>query len=127
MKLSVRLLSAFLLVAFLALPFVAAADQLPAPLERNVSPGVTTIAYANQTLVFTTATPLRVQLTAVSPGSILLRFKVQSARDVAMGSVDYGSGQTVIFWEQAGVDVFNGSASNGWTDVPLTEGGWTEK
>jgi hypothetical protein len=128
MKLSFRAISALLLVAFLATPFVAAADQIAAPLERSVMPGVTTITYANQTLVFTTATPLRVQLKVVSPGHISLRFKAQQARVPAGGeSALVVGGQTVIFWEQAGAELFNGEASNTWTDVPLTEGGWTEK
>ena len=37
------------------------------------------------------------------------------------------SGQTIIFWEQAAQDVFEGFAPDAWTDIPLGEGGWTEK
>ena len=128
MKLSVKAISALMLVAFLATPFVAAADQIAAPLERSVLPGVTTIEYAGQTLVFTTAATLKIELRVVSPGNILLRFKAQATRQPSDGSSALlAGGQTVIYWEQAGAEVFNGSPSDAWTDVPLTEGGWTEK
>jgi hypothetical protein len=127
MKLYARAISALLIVAFLTAPSLLAAQALQAPVDRSVFPGVTTIQYANQTLVFTTAVPLRVKLQVLASGIVELRFKAQQTRSTTGGNQSSAGGQTVIFWEQAGEDIFNGSASGDWTDIPLTEGGWTEK
>ena len=126
MKFWTRAISALLIIAFLTAPSLLASQQLAAPFDRSVYPGVTTIQYANQTLVFTTAVPLRVKLRVVSPGHIQLRFKAQASRQ-PQGMGGASSGQTVVFWEQIGENVFNGTAPEGWTDIPLSEGGWTEK
>ncbi len=126
MRLCIKVLSALLLVALLVPPVAAAVNQIAAPLERNVSPGVTTITYSNQTLVFTTAVPLRIKLRVTSPGHIELQFKAQETRKTGRGQTS-APGQTIVFWDQAGDDIFNDAAGGSWVTIPLTEGGWTEK
>ena len=123
MKSRVGVLSALLIVAFLAVPALVAADQIPVPIERSVFPGVTTIQYANQTLVFTTAEPLKVKLRVVPAGHVELSFK--RAPERASGATK--SGQTVIFWQESAETIYASAAPDGWFDIPLTEGGWTEK
>ena len=91
------------------------------------SPGVTTVQYANQTLVFTTAVPLKIKLRVTSAGHVELSFKKAASRNQNESMSGASTGQTVIFWEQAAQDVFEGFAPDSWTDIPLGEGGWTEK
>jgi hypothetical protein len=131
MKSRVRAISALLIIAFLTVPSLAAGEQLAVPMERTIFPGVTTIQYADQTLVFTTTDPLKIKLSVVPEGHVQLSFKKAASRTQKQtsqqSSVVRSGGHTVIFWEQAGENVFNGTAGEGWSDVPLTEGGWTEK
>ena len=127
MNRSVRAISALLIIAFLTVPSLAVSDQLAVPLERGIQPGVTTVQYANQTLVFTTAVPLKIKLSVASDGHVELTFKKAATRDVGQGMAGASTGQTIIFWEQASQDIFEGFAPDSWTDIPLGEGGWTEK
>lgn len=127
MDLRVRAISALLVIAFLTVPSLVASEQLIAPLERGIQPGVTTVQYANQTLVFTTAVPLKIKLMVASAGHVELSFKKAASRDQGQGMAGASAGQTVIFWEQAAQDIFEGFAPDNWTDIPLGEGGWTEK
>jgi hypothetical protein len=127
MNLRVRAISALLIIAFLTVPSLVASEQLTVPMERSVYPGVTTIQYANQTLVFTTAVPLKVRLRVATAGHVELSFKRAASRDQGRGMAGAATGPTVIFWEEAAENVFSGFAQENWTDVPLGEGGWTEK
>jgi len=126
MNLCVRAISALLIIAFLTVPSVVASEQMAAPLERGIHPGVTTIFYANHTLVFTTAVPLKIKLRVVPTGHVELSFR-SASRDLGEGMAGAVAGQTVIFWEEANEEVYSDFAPDGWVDIPLGEGGWTEK
>jgi hypothetical protein len=125
MKLGARVISALIVVAFVAAPALLSADQLAKPVDRSVFPGVTTIQYANQTLVFTTPVALRVKLSVLPNGSIQLRLKAQSTQSAGQRSSSLG--QAVVFWQEGAQDIFNGAPPGDWVDVPFGEGGWTEK
>lgn len=128
MKSRVRAISALLIIAFLTVPSFAVGQQLAVPMEKSIFPGVTTVQYANQTLVFTTTEPLKIKLQVMSAGYVQLSFKKAPSRTTqGQKGVVNASGQTVIFWEQAAENIYNGTAGEGWYDIPLTEGGWTEK
>jgi hypothetical protein len=127
MSLRVRAISALLIIAFLTVPSLAASEELAVPIERGIYPGVTTIQYADQTLVFTTAVPLKIKLRVASAGHVELSFKKADSRDQGRGMAGAATGQTIIFWEQAAEDVYSGFAPDSWYDIPLGEGGWTEK
>jgi len=128
MKSRVRAISALLIIAFLTVPSLAVGQQLAAPVEKSIFPGVTTVQYANQTLVFTTTEPLKIKLQVMPAGHVQLSFKKAPSRTTqGQQGMATAAGQTVIFWEQAAESVYNGTAGEGWFDIPLTEGGWTEK
>lgn len=125
MKRGAKFISALMIVALVAVPVLLSAQQLAVPVDRSVFPGVTTIQYANQTLVFTTPVALRVKLAVLPSGVIQLRFKAQTTASAGQRSASLG--QTVIFWQQAAEDLYNGAPPGTWVDLPFGEGGWTEK
>lgn len=127
MKCGTRAISALLIIAFLVVPALPSAQQLAKPIDRSVFPGVTTLQYANQTLVFTTPVPLRVKLEVLPSGVIQLRFRAQTSLRSGLSSTSSTSGQTIIFWQEAAEELYNGTPPQDWTDVPFGEGGWTEK
>ena len=127
MNVRVRAISALLIIAFLTVPSLVVSQELAVPIERGIYPGVTTIQYANQTLVFTTAVPLKIKLRVASAGHVELSFKRAASRDQGRGMAGAATGQTVIYWEQVAEDIFSGFAQDSWIDLPLGEGGWTEK
>lgn len=128
MKSHARVIIALFLITFLTtIPSSLVSQQLPVPVERSVFPGVTTIQYAGQTLVFTTSVPLRVKLRADAVDKIVLRFRSQTTGDDTSSPLSLFGSQTVIFWEQAADELYNGQAPPDWVDIPLNEGGWTEK
>ena len=126
MKPRVRALSALLIIAFLTVPSLVASEQLAVPLERGIHPGVTTVLYANHTLVFTTAVPLKIRLCVVPAGHVQLSLMTTSYNQ-GQGNAPGSSGQTVIFWEEVNQEVYSGNPSDSWIDIPLAESGWTEK
>ena len=126
MKGGTRAISALLIIAFLVVPALPSAQQLAKPIDRSVFPGVTTLQYANQTLVFTTPVALRVKLEVLPSGVIQLRFKAQTSTRYGLQS-STAAGQAVIFWQQASEELYNGVPPDDWIDVPFGEGGWTEK
>ena len=125
MKHGALAISALLIIGLLAVPMLSPAQQIARPIDKSVFPGVTTISYANQTLVFTTPVALRVKLEVLASGKIQLRFKAQTGRTIGQQSA--AMGQTVIFWQEAAEDLYSGPPPEDWTDVPFGEGGWTEK
>jgi hypothetical protein len=127
MNLRARAISALLIIAFLTVPSLVVSQRLAVPLERGILPGVTTVFYADHTLVFTTAVPLKIKLQVVPAGHVVLSFKKTTLPGYGQGMGSATGGHTVVFWEQANDDVYSGTAPDDWTDVPLGEGGWTEK
>jgi len=127
MKSRVGVLSTLLIVAFLAVPSLVVSDQIATPMERSIFPGVTTVQYSGQTLVFTTAEPLKIKLRVVPAGYVELSFMKAPSRGGSQGARSSAGGQTVVFWEQSAENLYSGFAPEGWFDIPLTEGGWTEK
>jgi hypothetical protein len=127
MKALARLLVAGIAVALLVTPLAILADQLPAPLEKKLSPGVTTVDYAGQSLRFTTAVPLVVNFSAIS--ETLIRRQVRSY-GAAGGGQGSAAANLNIYWENWDNDVYDGPApppSAPWEGVLNSESGFTEK
>jgi hypothetical protein len=115
------------LVVLVFLPLAAVSDQLPAPLEKNLLPGVTVIQYADQTLRFTTSVPLQVSFLALDEDRIQLRFRARGGQYGGDGSAP-SSSDLQIFWEDWDNDIYCGVVPpDWWTEVLLTESGFTEK
>ncbi|MDH3215660.1 MAG: hypothetical protein OEN01_05105 [Candidatus Krumholzibacteria bacterium] len=127
MKSHAKVLIALTIIAFLIVPSTVISQQLPVPVEKSVFPGVTTIQYAGHTLVFTTSVALKVKLRPVDSTKIILAFKAYSRDQLQGPATAAGPGQTVVFWENTGEEIYNDAAPGEWNEIPLTEGGWTEK
>ena len=127
MKILPKVILASVLVALMLLPLAATSDQLPAPLEKTLMPGVTVIDYADQHLRFTTAVPLQLRLLPLDATHIQLQFRARGIQQPGGGSAP--SSQTVeIFWEDWNNDIYSGSAPEGWwSGILATESGFTEK
>jgi hypothetical protein len=124
MKTLPKILLVGLFVALVLFPLAAVSDQLPAPLERTLFPGVSVIYYANQTFRFTTDVPLQVILLPLDETRIQLKFKARGGfqgESVAATTVE-------IFWDNWENEIYSGSAPiSWWMGILLTESGFTEK
>lgn len=118
-----------LVLSCMLIPAVLVADQLPVPMEKSVFPGVTTIQYAGQTLVFTTSSMLKVTFRANTANEIEVSVKTATARSTnPYSTTGEVTDQLVINWKNFNEDIYNGQPpSQPWTGVLNTEGGWTEK
>ena len=121
-----RAVGILFVLALLAIPFAAVPQQLPAPVEESVAPGVSTIYYAGQTLRFTTDVPLKVFLSAVAPDRIFLKFRAPASY-VPGGSST--SAVVEVYWENWSNEIYEGPppTTPPWEGILLTEGGFTEK
>jgi len=121
-----RAVGILFVLALLAIPFAAVPQQLPAPVEESVAPGVSTIYYAGQTLRFTTDVPLKVFLSAVAPDRVFLKFRAPASY-VPGGSST--SAVVEVYWENWSNEIYEGPppTTPPWEGILLTEGGFTEK
>ena len=125
-----RIVVAGLLLAAVLLPLAALADQLPAPLEKKITPGITNIQYAGQDLRFTTSVSLIIRFDAVSATKIRLTVKTYGSSGTGGPSAASSTSELSIFWENFSTDVYVGTApstSESWEGVLNTESGFTEK
>jgi hypothetical protein len=116
---------ALMLVVALVSPGFLMAQQLPMPLQKTIYPGVTTVEYAGETLVFTTSVPL------------LAKFQFISANEIEVSVRTHSSGRAVtnapgnllrIYWQDEDRIIYEGEPpEEEWTGILLTEGGFTEK
>lgn len=120
------LVTIVLLIAFSAPAF---ADQLPAPLEKDLFPGTTSLSYAGQNFVFKTSVPIHVSFVSKGFTLIELKFKVQTAAGGRGASSNSSpDDQIAIYWNEWGVDVYNGPPPiQEWEGILNTESGFTEK
>jgi hypothetical protein len=127
MKVVGRLLVVGFVLAAVLVPLMVVADQLPRPLEKKLTPGVTTVSYAGQDLRFTTPVPLIVKFDALSTTQI--RLTVRAYGSVSGGGAEGAAGADVnIFWENWSNDVYTGPPpTEAWDAVLDTESGFTEK
>jgi hypothetical protein len=118
---------AVLLVTVLALPGLSVAEQIPMPVQKVILPGVTTVNYAAQTFVFTSAIKLTAKFEAAFPNEIRITIKTApSHRSAALAP----GGQALlrIYWLDGDEVLFEGDPpEDPWSDIILTEGGFTEK
>jgi hypothetical protein len=128
MKAYTRVVAGIALILMLLAPTALFAQQLAAPLDRSVSPGVTVIQYSGQTLIFTTTNTLRVQLRPLGGDQIEIKIRAYDVR-VLGGASGSSQAQTLeIYWQDAQDSVYNGTPpADPWTAILHTEGGWTEK
>lgn len=125
MKALPRILCASLLASLLLLPVMAASDQLPAPLEKTILPGTTTISYAGQNLRFTTEVHLRVKLLAISPTQTAISVRVHGGIPVNPAP---GDDAVEIYWSNFDEDLYSGPPpTEEWGGVLNSESGFTEK
>ncbi|MBI4720485.1 MAG: hypothetical protein HY770_04565 [Chitinivibrionia bacterium] len=125
-KVSRILFAAVLLVAF-CVPVLG--DELPAPLERDIYPGVTNISYAGQSFRFETTVTIHVSLIPRGANLIELRFKVHqgtTTRTPVMAASP--NMQIEIDWVNWNNTIFSGTPPpDGWEGLLHTESGFTEK
>lgn len=127
MKALQRIVVASVVLAVLLAPLALLADQLPAPLEKKITPGVTTIAYAGQNLRFTTDVALVIRFDAMSATQIKLTVKAYGSTSPSAAS---GTTDLNIYWENFNTDIYTGPAppsSQPWEGVLNSESGFTEK
>lgn len=127
MRTVTKIFVAMILLVALSVP--AFADQLPAPLEKDLLPGITTISYAGQSFVFETAVPLHVSFVSKGFTLIELKFKVYSTAASRGGALPASpNDQIAIHWNEWNVDVYTGPPPLGvWEGILNTESGFTEK
>lgn len=125
MKTLPKVILAGIFVTLMLFPLAAVSDQLPAPLERNLFPGVSVIEYAGQTFTFTTDVPLQVIFLPLDQTRIQLKFK---SRAVTTSGLAPASTDVQIYWDNWDNEIYAGTApANWWIGVLLTESGFTEK
>lgn len=129
MKVVGRLLVAAIVVAVIVLPLTLLADQLPAPLEKKLPSGVTTVSYAGQNLRFTSPTPLVVRLEPVNATRIKLTVRAYGSTSDGGPAGSASALDLNIYWENWSNTVYNGPppVSQDWEGVLNTESGFTEK
>jgi hypothetical protein len=124
---ALRLLVVGIVLAAVLMPFAVQADQLPAPLERKLVPGVTTVSYAGQTLRFMTAVPLILRLDPITITQIKITVRSYGSVSGPQGT----SGTSLnIFWENWATDIYDGPPpppSDPWEGIINSESGFTEK
>lgn len=125
MKAVTRLLVVGVVLATILLPLTVLAGQLPAPMEKKLTPGIHDITYAGQTLRFDSPVALVIKFDALSTSRIKLTVRTYGTPSPAQGT---SGGILSIFWENWGSDVYSGPPpSADWEGVLDTESGFTEK
>jgi hypothetical protein len=120
---------ACLVMSLLAMPVTLLGEQLPAPAEKSIYPGITTIQYAGQTFVFTSSTSLRVNFHMVTLTTFEITVRTTASRGTGgpQGSSP-ATDQLVINWKNFNADIYDDEPPSApWTGLVDTEGGWTEK
>ncbi|UCG50654.1 MAG: hypothetical protein JSW58_10630 [Candidatus Latescibacterota bacterium] len=125
MRVFPRILLAFVLAVVLASPGALMAQQLPLPMQKAIPQGITTVEYAQQTLVFTTSVPLIANFQFISENEIEVRVRTRSSGQQggnAPGNI------LRIWWEEGDEFIYDGEPpEEEWSGILLTEGGFTEK
>jgi hypothetical protein len=117
-----------IIVIALALPGLSAAQQLPMPMQKSILPGVTHVDYAGQTFVFTTAVKLTAKFEAAFPNEIRITIKTAPSHRSGGSLAPSGTPVLRIYWLEGDEVVFEGDPpEDPWSDIILTEGGFTEK
>jgi hypothetical protein len=116
-------------ILLLALSAPAFADELPAPLEKDIFPGVSHVNYAGQNFTFNTPVPLHVSFVTKGFTIIELKFKVYpSAGSRGGASQASPDDQIAIYWNEWSVNVYAGPPPlEEWEGLLHTESGFTEK
>jgi hypothetical protein len=127
MKVLPKILLASVFTILMLLPLTVMSDQLPAPLEKNLRPGVTVVVYLGQSLRFTTDVPVQISMIALDENRIRLQFRIRGGEQ-GQGGQGHAATSLVIYWENWDNGIYTGSAPPDWqTEVLLTESGFTEK
>ena len=111
------------------LPQSADPQSFGVPLEKMLSPGVTTVDYAGQTLRFSATVSIRLQLETDGPGRVKLTVHT-AGRHRSSGAQGSSAVQTLeIVWENWNNTVYpSGPPPDAeWSTTLLTESGFTEK
>lgn len=120
------LLAALLLLSF-SIPCFA--EELPAPMEKIISPGVTNVNYAGQNFRFNTTVYIQVSFIPRDFNLIELKFISHSATTTRTPAMAVSpAAQISIDWVTWNTTIFSGSPPpEGWTGLLNTESGYTEK
>jgi hypothetical protein len=124
MKVVTGTIFALMLVVALVSPGLMA-QQLPMPLQKVIYPGVTTVEYASETLVFTTSVALFAKFQCVSENEIEVTVRSHSSGR----AVTNAPGNMLrIYWQEEDRLIYDGEPpEDEWTGILQTEGGFTEK
>jgi len=116
---------ALMLVVALVSPGLLTAQQLPLPVQKIIYPGVTTVEYASETLVFTTSVPLVAGFKFISSNEIEVTVRTHTSGrpgSNAPGNI------LRIYWQDEDRFIYDGEPpEDEWSGILLTEGGFTEK
>jgi hypothetical protein len=131
MKVLARLIVAGFVLAAVLTPLTVLADGLPAPLEKKIQPGVTTVTYAGQDLRFTTDVPLFIRCFMLDETRLFLAVRAYGVPSLPGGVPPASSPQNEfqIYWENWSSEVHSGPPPVGedWEGILNTESGFTEK
>ena len=116
---------ALMLVVALVSPGFLMAQQLPMPMQKIIYPGVTTVEYASETLVFTTSVALVAKFQFVSPNEIEVTVRTHSS---GRAGTSAPGNMLRIYWQEEDLWLYDGEPpEDEWTGILQTEGGFTEK
>jgi hypothetical protein len=127
MRIVPRVLIACVLLSSLLAPSVLMAGELTysPPLERTILPGATTVRYANQTLEFTTTSPIILKLEVIAPGLIDITVSSKS-HSRPPGNSPEGDSLEIV-WKDWQLYLYDGVVPDWWSGIMNSEGGFTEK
>ena len=116
---------ALMLVVALVSPGFLMAQQLPMPMQKIIYPGVTTVEYASETLVFTTSVALVAKFQFVSTSEIEVTVRTHSS---GRGGASAPGNLLRIYWQEEDLWLYDGEPpEDEWIGILQTEGGFTEK
>lgn len=128
MRLKARFAIVLLALFALLLPVVSSGEQLQTLMEKDVPVGTTTITFWGQTFRIQTTVPLHVALGVKSPTRIKMSFRVASSGAGAMPSSASSGEEVVIYWVDWETNIYLGPPPDEeWSEILLTESGFTEK
>ena len=118
-----------LAILALILPSLGLAGELPAPLEKKVLAGTSTITYAGQTLRFTTPVALIVRCDPETAIRIKITVGIYPGTPLPNGAASFAAETLNIYWSNVGTDVYNGIVPviEPWTGWLNTEGGFVDR
>ena len=117
-----------LAVLALLVPSIGLGDQLPAPLEKKINPGISSVSYMGQTIRFVTPAALLVKCDPEDTTHFRMSVSLYPGTPVP-NSVGSNAENLNIYWTNYSTEVYNGGVPMGepWTGSFNTEGGFVDR